>query len=386
MGKSEIVTRVQNDSELSDALGTASIDHIVLNYAPDNFLVERLVTIDLNGHNAGEIMYKIDDKGTMSLINTAEPATITTLNISAPEATFNVGSNITLTNQTVVQDVAVGTFNTEATHLGLVEIKDANGGSVNFTGATIGAGIEITPDQEATDHIIIRGEKPEVTLEGDATVRIKGINPKVLLEGQTNDLIIEAVGSEFHLAETGNATNITVARSAVGSTITASKYYEFELLFNEGDTVGTLMESGLFGDKLIRVVGYPSELNPIEEAYLLKLDGHDFSTVYRLEEKDLSNDINAVTTNDGKLLIDTENLKLYYSGTVTGVEAREYLENLEEFKVPTTFLDGKVVLSFYDIKSTDELLSPSDSTDNSMRVLVGTDQQHGLYILTKTEN
>lgn len=162
------------------------------------------------------------------------------------------------------------------------------------------------------------------------------------------------------------------------------------MLFNEGDTVGNVMESGLFGDEEIRIIGYPSETENISEAYLLKLDAEHFSTVYTLEEMTLDTE-GAISTKNGKLFVSKNEKKLYFEGEVTGEEVREYIMSLSQtvFEVSEDWYDGKVVMSIYDVKDKDIQLITSDSTDGKrntgMRVLVGSNDRHGLYILTQNK-
>jgi hypothetical protein len=195
------------------------------------------------------------------------------------------------------------------------------------------------------------------------------------------------------LAKSGDASRITVAETAKGSTITASKHYKFEVIFTEGDTVEDLMKSGFFGDQEIRVVRIVDETLNIKEEYLLKLDGEFFSTVYQINKESLEDNDKAISSLNGKFLIDTVNGKVSIDGDVTGEELRDYLQNNSNslFNIASTFNEGKVVMSYYDIANLSEELYPSlpQHEDHgidrfqTMRALVGTDKQHGLYILTK---
>lgn len=261
-------------------------------------------------------------------------------------------------------------------------MKDPDGGSINFTGSTVNAGIEIIPESEATDPVIIRGDAPSVSGSGDATVTVLGNKPKVLLEGSANDVIIEAPNSEFELSAGGDATRITIAETALGSKITASRNYEFELLFTEDQTVADVVNSGLFGDKEIRVVGYPMESEPVQANQLLKLDSMYMSTLYPIEESTLLEigQDGVVGTEDNLFKVDTNDKKVYFKGIVTAQKIRNYLNENDLFN------DGPLSMSFYEVQSGETLLVASDQFPDRMRVLVGTNEQHGLYILTKKTN
>ena len=347
------------------------------------------MNIDLNGYSAAKFSYDTEATGEISLTNTGKDTTIDGLEVTAGNVTFNLGSEISVTGQTLVNNVAVGTFNTQAVHNGTVIVSDSDGGSVNFTNSTVNAGIEIKPTEAATQPLLIRGEAPVASEDGDATVKILGEAPKVVLEGNANDVIIAAANSEFELASNGDASKITIEDTAKGSKITASKYYEFELLYTEGQTVEDITSSGLFGDKQIRVVGYPSETETIDVNYLLKLDGDTFSNVYTFENRTFTDDENVESSAQGKFYVSKDEMKVYLEGDVTVRELREYLEAQSEslFGISKDWLDGKVVTSFYDVKTEEVQLIASDTVienkNGGMRVLVGTNAQHGLYILTQ---
>lgn len=377
---------------MTQALANTKINFIKLGYDTGNININRLVNLDLNSHTAGDIIYISDETGEVSLLNSGTSTIINSLTVTAPYATFNLASGITVDGVTNINNVAVGTFNTEAQHNGKVVVKDSDGGSVNFTGATVNDGIEINPESGALQPVIIKGDAPLVSNDGNATVRLLGNTPKVLLEGKAHDVWIEAPNSEFEVSVEGEASKITIDETAKGSKITTSKHYEFELLFTEGQTVSDLTSSGLFGDKEIRVVGYPSEEENINAAYLLKLDGDVFSNVYTFETHTFSEDEEYIVTEsgNGKFRVSIEEMKVYLEGDVTGKELRKYLEDQSQnlFGIAEDWLgDGKVVISFYDVKAKDVELIESDTIiDNKlvgMRVLVGTNEQHGLYILTK---
>lgn len=223
--------------------------------------------------------------GTASGIITLRNITVNgNLIVNTPNATVTLDSSVTMLGTTIIKDVSVGTFNTEANHDGKVLIQDSNGGAVNFTGSTISEGIEINPTEQGIQPILIRGNKPTVAVGGNADIKITGNSkPKVVLEGEANKVLIEAENSEFEISDTGDADKITISNLAAGSKIKTSSYYEFELLFEENDTVAAITNSGLFGDEQIRVVGYPLETESIKDTYILKIDTPQLSVVYTLE-------------------------------------------------------------------------------------------------------
>lgn len=406
---------------MTKALANLNVNAITLDFDAGDIYIPRLVNLDLNGHMAGKITYSSDVSGEVSVLNSSTPTTINSLIVTAPNATFNLDSGITLNGKTIVNNVAagtfntkvqhndkvklkdsdnritlsdapiinsvaVGTFNTKAQHNGKVEVKDPDGGSINFTGATINDGIEISPEIAATEAVIIRGDAPTAFATGNANIKVLGSSPKVILEGVANDILIEAPNSEFNLSAEGDASNITIDEAAKGSKITTSKKYQFELLFTEGQMVSNMTSSGLFGDQEIRVVGYPSEEENINIAYLLKLDGDVFSNVYTFENYTFGEEECVVTEDgSGKFRVSKEEMKIYLEGNVTGKELRKYLEDQSQniFEVA----EDKVIISFYDVKTSDvELIESETFVDNKllgMRVLVGTNEQHGLYTLTK---
>lgn len=390
----EVGKVVNNNEELTMVLTDLNVKDIKLGFNAQDINVNRLVNIDMQGYTAENIVYDTEEDGEVSLANSGTPTTIENLTVTAPNATFNLNSGITVNRATVINNVAVGTFNTKAQHNGKVTVKDPDGGSINFTDSTVNGGIEINPEFAASEPVIIRGVAPSVSTSGNATIKILGSNPKVLLEGTAHDILIEAPNTEFELSVEGDASKITIAETAEGSKITTSKHYEFELLFTEGQTVSDMTSSGLFGDKEIRVVGYPSEEENINVAHLLKLDGDLFSNVYTFETSTFNADEEYVVAENGKgkFRVSKDEKKVYLEGEVTGKELRKYLEDQSQdlFEIAEDWLgDGKVVISFYDIKANDiELIESDTVVDNKlvgMRVLVGTNEQHGLYILMEKQ-
>ena len=85
--------------------------------------------------------------------------------------------------------------------------------------------------------------------------------------------------------------------------------------------------------------------------------------------------------------MDVDAKKILFNGSVKGEEIRSYLSTANLF-------EAEPVLSFYNIFGEEELLHSSEPPEGyggnwhntfSRRVLVGSNEQHGLYILTKVE-
>lgn len=382
---------MSNEKELEEALSKKDIKEVTLQYHAQDIFVNRLVNINLNGYTAKSIIYDTNDTGEMNLENTGALSKVNSISITSPNATFNLTNGIVVENQTNIKNVAVGTFNTQAIHNGTIIISDHDGGSVNFTNSTVNSGIEVKPNQEATQPLLIRGQAPFTLDNGDATIRIVGNAPKVILEGVANAIIIEAENSEFLMSDSGDASKIIVAPTAKGSKIITSNYYKYELTYLQDQTVSDLTESGLFGDQIIRVVGYPSESENIHKDYLLKLDGNSFSTIYTFEQHNFLDSENYETTinNKAKFAVSKDERKVYFEGEITGEELRAYLESKSQelFQIdPNWSGDGKVAISYYDVKTPETKLIASgtsiENKDIGMRVLVGPNNRHALYELT----
>lgn len=220
---------------MTQALANTNINFIKLGYDAGNININRLINLDLNSHTAGDITYIFDETGEVSLLNSGTSTTINSLTVTAPpHGTYNLASGLTVNGVTNINNVAVGTFNTKAQHNGKVVVKDSDGGSVNFTGATVNDGIDINPESRALQPVIIKGDAPLVSDTGNATVRLLGNTPKVLLEGKAHDVWVGAPNSEFVVSVEGEASKITIDETAKGSKITTSNFTNLNFFSMKG--------------------------------------------------------------------------------------------------------------------------------------------------------